>query len=624
MIGWNFPSNGGGQIRGIAEAGIETFTGKKISSLAREICQNSLDAAADENFPVTVEFHRHNIATADIPDRDDFQKILRRCRAYWAGNIKTQAFFTAAIRQIDSLMTSVLRISDFNTTGLAEPFNSCAKDGWNALTKIDGGATKSGDAAGSFGIGKNAPFTNSYWRMIFYRTLNSDGERAAQGIARLVSFDMGGGEISAGVGYCGDEKNSPVKEIPALEKIYRRDVRGTDVFVYGFNGGANWRDEISVELIENFLVAIHRDKLRVRIHGDDLTCDTLKNFVRRYADKLTTAADYHRILSGEGDVKTFPCDFHGMGTLKLRVIVDGRAELNRRVLVVRKNGMKLFDMKKFPRTLSFTGILELEGRELNEFFRDMEPPSHDGWEPSRHRNSTLAQEYLTELKRWVRDTVSSLGDENFSDEVNVEGLSELLAFDDGAIIGGTSTTLETLDTPATPTPVHELKPDIDGGKNISASGGYDNSATRQTAGDITSDGGLSAVRTLKGTRPRKTSATHSGEQNPAGADIVREPVGKRVACKKIRVIKVGDKTYRLILNVAQNISGGKIFIGAVGENGARENLPVRCVNFANVSGVQTVGDKITFANLRGGYEARITFELRDEQNYALGVDVVED
>ena len=50
-MNWNFPANGGGQIRGIAEAGIETFTGKEISSLAREICQNSLDAAADENFP---------------------------------------------------------------------------------------------------------------------------------------------------------------------------------------------------------------------------------------------------------------------------------------------------------------------------------------------------------------------------------------------------------------------------------------------------------------------------------------------------------------------------------------------------------------------------------------------
>lgn len=41
---WNFPGNGNGQIRGLADAGIETFTGDEIRSLARETCQNSLDA----------------------------------------------------------------------------------------------------------------------------------------------------------------------------------------------------------------------------------------------------------------------------------------------------------------------------------------------------------------------------------------------------------------------------------------------------------------------------------------------------------------------------------------------------------------------------------------------------
>src|SRR5699024_12065015 len=60
----------------------------------------------------------------------------------------------------------------------------CSSD----LTKIDGGATKNGDTAGSFGIGKNAPYCYSFYRTIFYRTLNKDGEYAAQGMARLLSF----------------------------------------------------------------------------------------------------------------------------------------------------------------------------------------------------------------------------------------------------------------------------------------------------------------------------------------------------------------------------------------------------------------------------------------------------
>ena len=46
---WNFPSNNYGQIFGIADSGVETFKGTPIKSLAREICQNSLDAALENN-----------------------------------------------------------------------------------------------------------------------------------------------------------------------------------------------------------------------------------------------------------------------------------------------------------------------------------------------------------------------------------------------------------------------------------------------------------------------------------------------------------------------------------------------------------------------------------------------
>ena len=619
MIGWNFPSNDFGQIRGIADAGIQTFTGKEISSLAREICQNSLDAAIDKNSVVTVDFKLHEIFSADIPDRDAYKKILQRCRNFWENNAKTATFIDAAIRQINLPKTSVLRISDFNTTGLAEPFNPRAQNGWNTLTKIDGGATKSGDAAGSFGIGKNAPFTNSHWRMVFYRTLNLQGEHAAQGIARLVSFDMGD-KIAAGIGYFGDiEKNLPVEKISYLEKICERNRVGTDVFIYGFNGGNDWRDKISVELIENFLVAIHKQKFAVKIQGDDLTRDTLKNFVSRYADKLTYAKDYYRVLTGGEEVKTFTRDFHGMGELKLRVIADSKAELNRRVLVVRNNGMKIFDMSGFSRGLSFTGILELDGFKLNEFFRDMETPAHDKWEPDRHENPKLARKYFNELKNWVRDEITKLGAENFSDEVNVEGLDQMLAFDDGAIDSSTQTTFETLDALPPDMPAQELLPaEIDSDINRTAS-------TRQTSGTVTDNGGLSAIRIPIGTRPRKTRENHTGEENPDGTDIVNQSAGRAVACKKIRVIKVGGKTYRLILNVAQNISSGKIYISVVGENNHSEKLFVTRAR-ADTSSVKilTVGDNITFANLRGSSEVRIAFELRDEQNYALGVDVRED
>ncbi|MBQ9497307.1 MAG: hypothetical protein IJR52_07010, partial [Selenomonadaceae bacterium] len=190
MIGWNFPSNGGGAINGVADSGIEIFRGKEIPSLAREICQNSLDAAIDENSAVTVEFQRHKISPKDIPDVRDYEKFLRACQSFWKGNSKTETFIKKANDELKNFQTAVLRISDFNTTGLAEPFNPRSMTGWNTLTKINGGAIKSDDKAGNFGIGKNAPFANSFFRLIFYRTLNTKGERAAQAVAKLVSFNL--------------------------------------------------------------------------------------------------------------------------------------------------------------------------------------------------------------------------------------------------------------------------------------------------------------------------------------------------------------------------------------------------------------------------------------------------
>ena len=37
-ICWNFPNNNDGKISGISEAGIETFRGDLLKSLAKEIC----------------------------------------------------------------------------------------------------------------------------------------------------------------------------------------------------------------------------------------------------------------------------------------------------------------------------------------------------------------------------------------------------------------------------------------------------------------------------------------------------------------------------------------------------------------------------------------------------------
>lgn len=63
-------------------------------------------------------------------------------------------------------------------------------------------------------------------------------------------------------------------------------------------------------------------------------------------------------------------DFHCMGQLRLRLMYAN--DLNKKILVVRKSGMKITEIKGLPKGISYTGILELQGDGLNVFFREME------------------------------------------------------------------------------------------------------------------------------------------------------------------------------------------------------------------------------------------------------------
>ena len=101
-IDWNFPSNNFGTVSGIGEAGIETFKGSPYRSLAREICQNSLDARLDPGKPVKVDFSLSYISSGDIKQFDSLRDAFKSCRSFWReqGNKKTVDFFTRALNLI--------------------------------------------------------------------------------------------------------------------------------------------------------------------------------------------------------------------------------------------------------------------------------------------------------------------------------------------------------------------------------------------------------------------------------------------------------------------------------------------------------------------------------------------
>lgn len=425
--GWSFPSNNYGQISGIGEAGIETFRGTPFRSLAREICQNSLDARADESRPVIVEFALSQVATASLPDFGSLRSVLDSCYEFWQeqGSAKTIKFFTQARKLAARLTLPVLRISDYNTTGLSGS-NREYNTPWQNLVKAAGVSAKGAASGGSFGIGKSAPFACSELRTVFYATRDAAGLEAFQGIARLVSF-RSGHALTTGTGYYGQmERNRAVPECRSICPDYRRRAVGTDVFVVGLTERREWEREIIAAVLDDFLLAIYEGALEVRVGGVAITAATLAEVVEEYRERARTAYNYYLALTTESAHHVVE-DFAGLGDIEVFMLIG--SGLHRRVLMSRGNGMKIFDQKNFPSAIPFAGICILRGVDINAYFRELENPQHDAWEPERGAKPAEAKRRKQELFRHLKEMVLELGRTTPIDEADAEGVGEYLPDD---------------------------------------------------------------------------------------------------------------------------------------------------------------------------------------------------
>lgn len=640
MINWNFPGNQDGQVKGVADAGIENFNGTELSSLARENCQNSLDAALDDSNPnVLVEFERYFVNESQIPGIDEYRKILRMCKAFWdrSKSEKAKTFLKNAISEAEKNKTFVLRISDYNTTGLADPYAQSdvpfnfSFDGWNALIKIDGGANKGEDKAGAFGIGKSAPFSNSHYRLVFYRTYNQEHERAAQGISRLMSY-QDGTLMTSGIGYYGEEKgNNPVEKIFELDNINKRTEVGTDVFIYGFKSASEWETEITVALLESFLMSFYNEQLRVKVQGSEINKKTLSGYMEkvhslRPGATKGTYGNYLALTRTEG-VYTFSQEFHGMGTLELRLLVDPNEKLDRKVLIVRKAGMKLFRLGNISKLVPFTGILELKGKQLNSYFRAMETVAHDNWESGRHPNPKQAKAYYDEIKEWIRSIVAELAEYTSDDEIDVEGL--------GGVLQKEPEKVETGDSDNKRENINDYLGNIDileRPKKLPSKGFFFGKGDEGTSQSTTTKGTLgktgdAGLRLLKGKRKRKKLDTHRGISDPNGKDVVtqKKPGGESsCSLKNVRIIKKNTGTYLLNFEIPHDVEFGRIELVTVGENGKSNRLRITSVKTVLGCGTANLnGDFIETANMTSSDKVKILVTLADSHDYAMEVNVYE-
>lgn len=425
-IGWQFPLSNFSERVGLNQQGIVAFGGQIMRSLAREICQNSLDAG-QKNKTVKVEFHKFEMDSNELLGKDILNSTFQKCIKSWSNqkNTKTKDFFTKAKDLLNNSTISMLRISDFNTKGLLGSDKERDSD-WMNLVKASGSSDKNESAGGSFGIGKYATFTCSEMRTVFYNTLDINGLSAFQGVSRLVSFTQEDGQETQGIGYYGEtEKNLPINHMISLDKDFNRNTPGTDVYITAFNSVEDWKKDIIVAVLDSFLVAIYREQLEIVVDEITINKETLSAIIREYSEylKANYVEAYYEILVSE-KTKWIIENFKNLGNIRLGLLIKPEGA-HRKVAMVRKTGMKILDRGNISGTTPFAGVLIVEGDKLNDYLRKLENERHDNWEADRY-NPAASKMILKELRDFIIDKLNSIIELSSSEELDVDGVGELL------------------------------------------------------------------------------------------------------------------------------------------------------------------------------------------------------
>ncbi|WP_461672590.1 hypothetical protein [Priestia megaterium] len=430
-IGWNFPLNNDGAEVGLNDAGIETFRGRRLEALAREINQNSCDAkrkGSDE--PVEVHFDLHDIPINFFPEKEEYIKIIQSCSKYWSNIEKSKKFFDDALDLMMKPSISVLKISDYNTTGLAGSRLERGSN-WHSLIKAVGVSNKDSAAGGSFGIGKHAPFACSAIRTVFYGTKDEEGNKAFQGVGKLATH-LKDGKTTQGTGYFGvTEKNKPLFELDnCLNEFFLRDKVGTDIFVMGFNGDNNWKSNIIKSVLESFFYAIHEKRLTINVAGTVIDSQTLPSLLEQYTkddEDCLSYKYYQAIIAGTH----YKVNIKNYDEVEL-YLLEGK-KFPKKIAMVRGTGMKIFDKGHFRGLTKFSGVMIAKGPKINKLLRAIEPPSHDCWQPERNEeNVSGSKKVLKELYSWISKQVRDLSSSGNAEELDIEGISQYLPDDSDA------------------------------------------------------------------------------------------------------------------------------------------------------------------------------------------------
>ncbi|MES5485301.1 hypothetical protein QMZ05_21340 [Bradyrhizobium sp. INPA03-11B] len=455
-IGLEFLLNTGGESEGLSDPGVENFRDKPFTAVARETGQNSRDARQDHTRPVRLTFDVLSMSSDDFPSITAFRQAARLClkKADRPKNEKEKGFFEQAVRALEAPQIRVLRIADFNTTGVRGP----CQEGYpfHALAKSDSvSAKEDAGSGGSFGIGKNAALAVSDIQTAFistrYRDADGSDRVLCMGKTLFISHTDAEGNPRRRKGYWGKlDGYLPLDNQAEIPAWLLRDNQGTSIFSACVrDDDADWQYEMAAAIIINFFGAIERQEMEFEIDNGTIKINrnTLQSLFQNpkviEAVRLTnagvafeTARTLHGCLIDEKTTVAM-LDVQGLGKVQMRVLL--RDGLGYTIGIIR-NGMYITDnlakfnepFKRFPLHREFAVVIEPDGTSESEWFKRLENPAHDDLSADRITDPQLraqGKRAFERLAKQIRQRIRELAKSEPTSSMELDELNDFFASD---------------------------------------------------------------------------------------------------------------------------------------------------------------------------------------------------
>ena len=627
---WRFPDNRFTNENGLNTGDMETFKKDPVSSLAREICQNSIDAAYGDK-PVKVEFHLFSTERKNIPGIEELSSQISACYEYKKDSPKEGLELAELQKAVSEPIITCLRISDFNTTGIYGADSKEKDTPFYNLTKGSGVSNKDGTSGGSKGIGKFASFVASDTNTVFYSTKANDGSCACIGISKLRSAPIPGADsdlLTMGIGYYAiSEKNLPILEELSLDNSFSRKDNefGTDVYIIGFSGQEGWKNDIIAKVLDSFMVAIVFGELEVIVDDEIVNKEAIKEII--YSDSFQRErtptevrgirAQYELLQEDESVLKTkLQIDEKNEVTVYLKQY-DQQNEMNatKHCVMVRYPYMKI-TYNRPGAFLPFSALCIIHDNELNMRLRDIENPQHTDWEIKRLNKFPEEKKITKRLKKKLEDMVTeyirTVLRDSSGESTDIEGAGEYLPSQDdiGSATEGSISNEQILINPVSKVKTQTPK---------TSKSGENGESYEFAEGELTDNGELGKKLQKKKEEPEpnpfpKTEPKEETEIEPGKSNILKRIPLSGMRYRNVVMDKTNGK-YVCFFTSLYDENDCEFSIRMCGE--AADKYPIDIIS-ASIDGADCLikEGKITGFSIEKGKKYKIVYSVNSNEMFA--------